>query len=127
MNMKIIVVEDDPDILFTVKTILENADYNVTALSSGKSIMDGNLEHPDLFILDKRMPDMDGLDICRYLRTQPGSKNIRIIIISASPKSGPEALRAGANGFLAKPFAIKDLLEIVSKHLNKMTKGEVLN
>lgn len=119
MNKRITVVEDDPDILFTVKTVLENVGYKVTALSTGKSIMGGYSGFPDLYVLDKRMPDMDGLDICRYIRNKPDSEHIPIIIISASPKMSAEALRAGANGFLAKPFDIQELVAIVSRHLNE--------
>jgi CheY-like chemotaxis protein len=117
MKKKVIVVEDDPDILFTVKMALENHDYQVAALSTPKAIMDGPFELPDLFLLDKRMPEIDGLDVCRYLRAKPETQNIPIIIMSATPKFGPESLAAGANGFLAKPFAIKDLLQIVEKYV----------
>jgi CheY-like chemotaxis protein len=126
MEKKIIVVEDDPDILFTVKMVLESGGYKVTALPSGKSIMHGHHECPELFILDKRMPDMDGLDICKYLRSKPESKSTPVIIMSASPKFGPEAMAAGATGFLAKPFAIKDLLQIVAKYIDQKTSDEVL-
>jgi DNA-binding response OmpR family regulator len=117
MKKKIILVEDDPDILFTVNIILENAGYDVEALSSARSIVDGSCCHPDLFILDKRMPDMDGLDVCKHIRGQTENKNTPVIIISASPKFGGPALRAGANDFLEKPFQIKALLEMVSKYL----------
>jgi DNA-binding response OmpR family regulator len=114
----ITIVEDDPDILFTLKLVLENAGYEVHALSSGRTVLDGQCERSDLFILDKRMPDMDGLDICRHLRTKSESKNLPIIMISASPKFGPEALVAGANAFLEKPFDIKKLRALVSNYLD---------
>jgi DNA-binding response OmpR family regulator len=119
MKKKIIIVEDDSDILFTVTMVLENNGYDVSALSSGKTIMDGKFEYPDLFILDKRMPDMDGLDLCRQLRSTSDCKLIPIIIMSATPKFGQQALAAGANDFLAKPFSISVLLELVSKYLDK--------
>jgi DNA-binding response OmpR family regulator len=117
MRKKIIVVEDDPDILFTVKMALENHNYQVAALSSAKIIMETPFELPDLFLLDKRMPEIDGLDVCRYLRGKTETANIPIIIMSATPKFGSESLLAGANGFLTKPFSLKDLLEIVAKHI----------
>ena len=120
MKKRIIVVEDDPDILFTVKLLLENNGYHVCALSSGKRIMEGNFDCPHLFILDKRMPDMDGLDICRYLRGRPECQSVPIIVMSASPKFGPQALAAGANDFLSKPFEIHDLLKLVSELLKNI-------
>jgi CheY-like chemotaxis protein len=117
MKKKIILVEDDLDILFTVGMILENAGYAVESLSSARSIVDGDYTLPDLFILDKRMPDMDGLDVCRHLRSKPESQDIPVVIISASPKFGPHALNAGANAFLEKPFQLKALLELVQKYM----------
>jgi DNA-binding response OmpR family regulator len=117
MKKKIVLVEDDPDILFTVNFILENAGYTVCAIATAQSLLENNYDLPDLFILDKRMPDMDGIDVCRHLRTLDNSKEIPIIIISASPRFGPQALKAGANDFLEKPFQMKDLLKLVAKYL----------
>jgi DNA-binding response OmpR family regulator len=117
MRTKITVVEDDPDILFALTTILSNAGYEVSALNSGHVIMHGKHDYPDLFILDKRMPDMDGLDICRFLKGNAASRDIPIIIISASPKFDVLARQAGANGFLSKPFTMNALLDTVARHL----------
>jgi DNA-binding response OmpR family regulator len=121
MKQKILLLEDDPDILFTLSMILENEGYDVKQLASGKSIMDNTCELPDLYILDKRMPDMDGLDVCRHLRSREECKNIPVIIISASPKFGPQALKAGANDFLEKPFQMKTFLALVRKYLSMKT------
>lgn len=79
--------------------------------------MENSCEVPDLYILDKRMPDMDGLDVCRYLRNRAESRNLPVIIISASPKFGPQALKAGASDFLEKPFGLETFLAVVRKHL----------
>jgi DNA-binding response OmpR family regulator len=117
MKKRITIVEDDADILFAVAAILSNATYEVTALTSGQTILHGNYIRTDLFIIDKRMPDMDGLDICRYLRSTPENHDVPVIIISASPKFELLAKEAGANGFLSKPFQMKALLDIVARHL----------
>jgi CheY-like chemotaxis protein len=117
MKKKILIVEDDPDILYTLSIIFETAGYQVEALSSGTKIIENTYSYPDIFILDKRMPDMDGLDVCRHIRSQKESQHIPVIIISASPKFGPQALKAGANDFLEKPFEIKRLLSLISKYL----------
>jgi DNA-binding response OmpR family regulator len=121
MKKKIFILEDDPDILYTLGIILEDNGYEVRQLSNGRTIMDGTCGLPDLYILDKRMPDMDGLDVCRHLRNQTESKNIPVIIISASPKFGPQALKAGANDFLEKPFQMNDLLALIRKYLVQET------
>lgn len=119
VKKRITIVEDDPDILFTVAFILSNADYDVTPLISGQAIMDGSNSWPDLFILDKRMPDMDGLDICRRIRRAPEGRNVPIIIISASPNFDEQAIAAGADGFLNKPFQRQALLDIVNRYITK--------
>jgi DNA-binding response OmpR family regulator len=118
LKYRITIVEDDPDILFTLQMMLANAGYEIEALSTGRSIMDGSFNCPDLFILDKRMPDMDGLVICKHLRASAATSAVPIIVISASPKFGPQAIRAGANDFLEKPFQLKSLLLMVDKYLN---------
>jgi CheY-like chemotaxis protein len=118
IKKKITVVEDDPDILFTVTFILSNANYEVTGLNSGEPIKQGKYACADLFILDKRMPDMDGLELCRYLRTKPESRDVPVIIISASPNFDAQAMQAGASGFLNKPFQMNALLDIVQRHLH---------
>jgi DNA-binding response OmpR family regulator len=115
MKKKIVLVEDDHDILYTVNYVLDQAGYEVIALTTGSSLMDDSCEMPDLFILDKRMPDMDGLNVCKHLRQYNGSKDVPIIMISASPKFGPLAIQAGATEYLAKPFNVKNLLEMVGR------------
>src|SRR5687768_17078443 len=98
--------------------MLEDAGYEVIDSSLGKFVLEGKYECPDLFILDKRMPDIDGLEVCRQLRHREECKNTPIIIISASPKFGQPALNAGANDFLAKPFQLKELLAMVKKYMD---------
>jgi two-component system alkaline phosphatase synthesis response regulator PhoP len=117
MKKRIALAEDDEDILFTITMMLENAGYEVEASNSARYILQNGRPHADLFILDKRMPEMDGLDVCRQLRDRPEYRDTPIIIISASPKFGPQALSAGANDFLEKPFHMQSLLGMVEKYL----------
>jgi DNA-binding response OmpR family regulator len=120
---KIVIVEDDADILFTVSIILRDAGYEVTSLTSAAGVAEATHELPDLYILDKRMPDADGLDLCRHLRNKAETKDIPVIIISASPKFGSPAMKAGASAFLAKPFQMAKLLDLVDKHTTSDRRG----
>ena len=61
MKKRIVVAEDDLDILFTINMMLEDAGYEIELSSSGRYILEGKYKYPDLFILDKRLPDIDGL------------------------------------------------------------------
>jgi DNA-binding response OmpR family regulator len=116
MKKKIIIVDDDRDILDAL-TIMLSDSYDVIPLQSADRIVKHEFEPPDLFILDKRMPDMDGLDVCRLIRKDEKLKKIPIIIVSASPKFGQLARDAGATDFLDKPFDMKVLIGIVDKLL----------
>lgn len=116
LRKKIYIVEDDPDILLTLADALENAGYHVRASSSGKTVMDGNYSSVDLFILGNQTAGINGLDICRYLRNQSSTKNVPVILISAHPKKGDEALLAGANDYLEKPFQMHYLLNLIARY-----------
>jgi DNA-binding response OmpR family regulator len=109
--------EDDQDILFILDIILNDAGYKVEALTEGTSIVNGKKEWPDLFILDKDLPTIDGFAICKYLRLNEKTKNIPIIVISAYHKLKPKAIAAGANDFVEKPFDLKILFNVVGKYL----------
>ncbi|HEX8038354.1 MAG TPA: response regulator [Chryseosolibacter sp.] len=115
MKKTVMIADDDPDILFTIGVMLETAGYEVISTLDGTYVLEGEYESPDLYLLDKGIPDLDGIEICRQLRKRLVSANIPIIVISASPRSRQEALNAGANAFLEKPFQMKDLLAAVKK------------
>lgn len=116
LRKKIYVAEDDPDILFALSAMLENAGYHVRMSNCGKPIVEGSYGGVDLFILDRQMPDINGLDLCRYLRSQSSTQLTPIILISAVPNRGNEVVEAGANDYIEKPFQMPYLLNIVSKY-----------
>lgn len=116
LRKKIFVADDDPDITLSLSTILEDAGYQVNASSRGQAILDGNYAWIDLFILDNKMPDVDGIQLCRHLRSQSVTKETPVIMISAAPQRDNEALLAGANAYIEKPFHVHYLLNVVSKY-----------
>lgn len=115
---KIIIAEDDPDILEILKMITEKAGYDVEVSTDGRSLLKKRASWPNLIIMDRRMPGIDGLNICRHLRAHRATKLIPIIMISATPDVDSSAKKAGANDFLEKPFNITDLLAMITKHIN---------
>jgi DNA-binding response OmpR family regulator len=118
MVKRILLAEDDPDIRFILKMVLNDAGYQVEPLSSGDSIVERNCEWPDLFILDKSMPVIDGLALCKYLKIKNETKNIPIIMISCYHQVKNKAEELGVDEFLEKPFDLKLLLEVVDKHMH---------
>lgn len=116
---QIIIAEDDPGMRDIFKLILERSGYNVTIYTNGELLMKGEFELPDLFILDKQLSGTDGLDICRFLKTQELTKHIPVLITSASPYIAQFAQEAGADNFIEKPFKMKELVNLVENILNK--------
>lgn len=110
---KILVIEDDPDILNALNIALGSVGFDVDVMLAGKHIFLNQFSVPDLFIIDRRLPDVDGLEICRYLKSKPNYKGIPIIVISASPKVKKKALEAGASDFIEKPFPMQQLVQAI--------------
>ena len=115
---RILVVEDDPDILNALNIILGSVGFDVDVLLNGKTIVMNQFVSPDLFIIDKRLPDIDGLDVLRFLKSKPSYRQIPVIVISASAKQEKNAYEAGATRFIEKPFVVQELLQAVSSTLN---------
>jgi CheY-like chemotaxis protein len=113
---KVYVAEDDLNILFALNTMLVEAGYDVIMSHCGAAMLKRDLPAADVFILDNRMPDVNGVDVCRHLKSQPATKDIPVIMISAHRSIGAQARNAGVDDFLEKPFEMRDLLELVSKH-----------
>lgn len=114
---KIIVVDDDLGILDCLDIILSRAGYSVAVYADAAPILNGDFGLPDIFILDKQLQDADGLDVCRFLKTQESTSSIPVIMISANLHINPAAKKAGANDFLEKPFRMKELLTMVNKYI----------
>jgi DNA-binding response OmpR family regulator len=127
MGKSILIAEDDQDILFILDMILNDAGYKVEPLPDGSSIINRKKDWPDLFILDKDMPLIDGLAISKYLKVNKATKDIPIIMISAYHKLKSKARDAGVDDFIEKPFELKELLQVIKKHIDLGPTRPVLN
>ena len=113
------IVEDDEGIRDAAKNILERAGYRVTLYTNGDHLLGPMEELPDLFVLDKQLTGVDGLDICRHLKSQPATKDIPVLMLSASPHIITQAKQAGADGALEKPFRLQELRAVVASHMKR--------
>ncbi|MES2650469.1 MAG: response regulator [Bacteroidota bacterium] len=113
---KITVADDDPGILDAVGMMLEMEGYEVTATLNGNTILT-QTELPDVYILDIWMSGSDGRELCKKLKSEERTKNIPVILISASNDLKRSAETAGADDFLAKPFEIDALLQKIAHAL----------
>ncbi|MEO5684888.1 MAG: response regulator [Chitinophagaceae bacterium] len=115
---KIIVIDDDAPIRDVFEIILARAGFDVQIYGDGEAVLANTIREPDLFIIDKQLTGVDGLDIFKFLRAREGIKKTPVIIISASNRAEREALDAGADAFLAKPFKTAILVELVKQLMN---------
>ena len=112
---RLIFVEHDYGILEVARFIFEKEGYDLRLFSDARSMLDSDSLDADLFILDKQLPDMDGVDLCRFLKADSRTMNTPVLMLSANPKIKSQAHTAGADGVLEKPFEIKDLLSTISR------------
>ena len=123
MNKRILVVDDEADILVTLQKRLEVKGYNVSTATSGHEAL-GLIRQarPDLIILDVMMPGMDGTDLAQSLRLDPLTEMIPIIFLTALQTKKDEAAGGpiiSGEVVLAKPFEAKKLLSQVESLLGK--------
>lgn len=114
----IIFIDDDPGIQDSARFIFEKSGYRFTCYSNGNLLLKNETELPDLYILDKQLSGVDGIDICRFLKGQERTRNIPVIMLSASPHVAKLTTSAGANDFLEKPFEMRELREKVARLIN---------
>jgi len=113
MAEKILIVDDDPETIRLVKLMLSRQGYNVITASSGKQALDLlHAEHPNLILLDVMMPEMDGFQVTRQLRSNPKTANTPILIFSAKTQVDDKVAgyEAGADEYLTKPIHPAELV-----------------
>ena len=106
----ILVVEDDPPVRNLITTTLRTNDYRYLVAANGETaLLEASSHNPEIVLLDLGLPDMDGVEIIRKIRTW---SNLPIIVISARSEDTDkiEALDAGADDYLTKPFSVEELL-----------------
>ena len=113
----IVVADDDPAILDSLRMILELYHFTVETIADGIVVSKIKTLKPQLLLLDVSMPGVDGRDICRKLKSIAATKHIPVIMISANVGLEESMKESGADDYLAKPFEMNDLISKVNKHL----------
>ncbi|WP_053984083.1 response regulator [Niameybacter massiliensis] len=119
-KLDILVVEDDTPIRNLIMTTLDTQDYKYQTASDGKEALLVAVSHqPDIFLMDLGLPDMDGIEVIKKIRTWSVAP---IIVISArsDDKDKIEALDAGADDYLTKPFSVEELLARIRSTLRRL-------
>ena len=123
---KILVVEDDEDILELIEYNLAKEGYLVRKVMSGEEALAlERREKPDLVILDLMLPGLDGLEVCRRLRGNPESSNVPIIMVTAKGEESDivTGLELGADDYVVKPFSPRVLIARIRNVLRRAENG----
>jgi DNA-binding response OmpR family regulator len=113
----VLVVEDDADLLALMEIVLSDAGYPVRTASEGRSALRRVAEEiPGLVLLDMRMPGMNGWEFAREFHARHG-RPCPVVVVTAAENARQRAEEIGADGWLAKPFDIDEVLRIVRRHL----------
>ena len=113
MPSKVLIVEDDPDIIDILSYNLKQADLKVTSVPDGSSALaEVKRRLPDLILLDLMLPKVDGLEVCRLLKSDPETKNVPIIMITAKGEEVDRivGLELGADDYIIKPFSPREVV-----------------
>lgn len=119
MPKKILIVDDEPEMLDLLKIHLENNKYDIIAAMDGESCLKiAASEKPDVILLDLLLPGMSGIEVCRRLKEDDDTKDIPIIMLTAAGSDmAPKGLEKGAVSFITKPFDISNLLSEIKAAL----------
>lgn len=126
-NVNILVVEDDSAVRNLFTTTLETHDYKFIKAANGKmALMEASTHNPDIILLDLGLPDMDGIEVIKRIRTW---SNVPIIVISARSEDNDkiDALDSGADDYLTKPFSVDELLarlRVTQRRLSGMNSAD---
>jgi two-component system phosphate regulon response regulator PhoB len=123
MSALIMIVEDEPDLARTIQYTLERAGHQTIHVATGEAALARAQAdpRPELVLLDLMLPDISGREICRRLRAEPLTADVRIIMVTArgAEQDRVAGLEAGADDYVVKPFSLKELLLRVTAVLSR--------
>ena len=118
---RIIIVDDDRDLLQIEKHFLTTKGFDVSIFTDWSHASESiKTAEPQLVMLDVFLSDVDGLEVCKRLKSSPNTRHIPVLILSGYPRVADTAIyEFGADDFLAKPFEVNDLVKKIHKVLTK--------
>jgi two-component system, OmpR family, response regulator VicR len=120
MGKRILVIDDDEDILEILNVIFQESGYDIVISNTGEAAEHIRVIHPDIVLLDVRITGYtkSGADICREIKSQYETQHLPVMLISAESDLRTIATECGADSYVAKPFDIFDLLSQVKEFLS---------
>ncbi|MGD9579890.1 MAG: response regulator transcription factor [Vampirovibrionia bacterium] len=121
MTKKILIVDDEKDIVETLKFILESEGYDCVVAYDGEEALSlAKNVNPDLIVLDVMLPKINGYKVCRLLKFDSKYKHIPILMVTARTQAEDKIIgeETGANEYITKPFDIETITTLVKQYLN---------
>ena len=117
---RIIIIDDDPGIQEAFRILFESTGYQVIIYPDAGKLFEEHIP-ADLYIIDKQLSGIDGLELCKHLKSQQATRHIPVIMLSASPSIVRLSQLAGADDAIEKPFSIKQMRQKVDQYLRLNT------
>jgi DNA-binding response OmpR family regulator len=120
MNPTILIIDDNEDILFMLKAMLQLKEYKVFTKETADNIESFIQElHPDIILMDMLLSGADGREVCKLLKANTAVASIPVVMMSALPNARKMCIEAGADYFVAKPFEMREMFDAISDALKK--------
>lgn len=118
MNAKILIVDDEPNIVLSLEFLMRREGYAVRAAADGETALEMiAADAPDVILLDIMIPKRSGFDVCQTIRADPALQNVKLVLLTARGREvdREKGLALGADEYVMKPFAIQDLVATVQR------------
>ena len=120
MNRRILIADDEPNMLLSLEFLMKRAGFDVTTAVDGQAALDAiAAAPPDLALLDVLMPKKSGLEVCEAIRANPEWRSIKVVLLTAMSREvdREKGLATGADAYITKPFATRELVARVKELL----------
>lgn len=120
MGKKILIADDEPNIVVSLEFLMKREGYDVTVASDGDAALAAmTAMTPDLVLLDVMLPRKDGFEVCQQIRSNPAWQSVKVVMLTAKGRDTEVAkgLALGADSYITKPFSTKDLVAQVRQLL----------
>ena len=128
MASRILVVDDEPNIVLSLEFLMTQAGYEVATAEDGEAALRAvERNPPDLILLDINIPKRNGFEVCEIIRSDPARKDMRIVMLTAKGRDveKEKGLALGADDYVTKPFSTKEVVAKVEELLNERPSSQV--
>lgn len=124
MGKKVLIVDDELNIVTSLEFVMKREGFEVALAMDGEAALDAmTIFAPDLVLLDIMMPKKDGFEVCQLVRANPMQQDIKVVMVTARAREADreKGLALGADAYVTKPFATKELVQLVKNLLGENT------